>query len=432
MEEKVELVKRFVARATLILAGLVGGLLVAEIALRIIGFHYDPVDNFSRPIYQRDPELGWWHIPGATSDYVGEGQSHVTINSLGLRDRDHLLAKPGRCLRIAVLGDSIAEAVGLQREKNFCSVLERSLATCERRNERQVEVINFGVGGYGTAQELLMLRHHIWDYAPDIVVLAFFPGNDITDNSSALTKLAWPEAPARPYFNLNNGSLMLDESFRASPEFGVPLESRRLPSDPVQAIKRRSRVLQLFARIKGIWPSLWVWPLERRPLAEFTGGLRPPEAQAYEQAWLVTEALVTEIYQDVHRHGAEFLLVVDSDPLQVYPDRDVRQKLQSKAGIRNPFYVNQRLAALAQREGFPVFSLGEPFLKYAEEHHALLHGFSNFRLGVGHWNAEGHRLAGQMIAAKVCAMLDKQDNANKRPEQSSLPRGTARPMTRPH
>jgi hypothetical protein len=26
-------------------------------------------------------------------------------------------------------------------------------------------------------------------------------------------------------------------------------------------------------------------------------------------------------------------------------------------------------------------------------------------LGVGHWNADGHRLAGELIAQKICEML---------------------------
>ena len=418
-----EVAKRFVAYATLIIAGLLGGLAIAEAALRIAGFRYDPIDNFSHPIYRRDPNLGWWHIPDVSSKYVGEGQSQVTINHLGLRDREHLLAKPKGSIRVAVLGDSYAEAVGVPRERNFCSILERSLQTCETNRKHSVEVINFGVGGYGTAQELLMLREHVWEYGPDVVILAFFPGNDITDNSSVMTRLAWPQAPVRPYFQLNSGSLVPDESFRHSPEFRVPLETRKLPGDPVEAIKRHSRVLQLVARLKGMWPALWVWPLERRPLAEFTEALKPPETPAYAQAWLVTEALVTEIYRDVQRHRAQFLLVVISDPLQVYPDHEVRQKLQRKAGLKDPFYANKRLAVLAQREGFPVLSLGEPFLKCAEEHRVFLHGFSNFRLGVGHWNAEGHLLAGQMIAAKVCAMLDKHGDSSNRPDLLALPTG---------
>jgi hypothetical protein len=46
--------------------------------------------------------------------------------------------------------------------------------------------MNFGVDGYGTAQEFLTLTEDVWQFSPDIVVLAFFPGNDVRNNSAVL------------------------------------------------------------------------------------------------------------------------------------------------------------------------------------------------------------------------------------------------------
>jgi hypothetical protein len=42
---------------------------------------------------------------------------------------------------------------------------------------------------------------------------------------------------------------------------------------------------------------------------------------------------------------------------------------------------------------------------YADAHHAFLHGFPNTRLGTGHWNADGHQVAGELIARKVRDLL---------------------------
>ncbi len=70
-------------------------------------------------------------------------------------------------------------------------------------------MLNFGVSGFGTAQELLLLRDRVLAYHPDLVVLAFLTGNDIVDNSRALTS-----DPRRPYFVMNSGRLALDDSFR--------------------------------------------------------------------------------------------------------------------------------------------------------------------------------------------------------------------------
>jgi hypothetical protein len=41
--------------------------------------------------------------------------------------------------------------------------------------------------------------------------------------------------------------------------------------------------------------------------------------------------------------------------------------------------------------------------KYAEDENVFLHGFKNTELGTGHWNENGHQLAGKLIAGKICA-----------------------------
>ena len=56
------------------------------------------------------------------------------------------------------------------------------------------------MSNYGTAQELLTLRQCVWRYDPDLVLLAFFTGNDVWDNSRALKN-----DPEVPYFSLEDG-----------------------------------------------------------------------------------------------------------------------------------------------------------------------------------------------------------------------------------
>ena len=75
----------------------------------------------------------------------------------------------------------------------------------------KVEVINFGVTEYSTTQEFLTLRNHVWDYDPDVILLAFFSGNDISDNSKTLSNKKY-----RPFFIYKNNDFVLDNSFRQS------------------------------------------------------------------------------------------------------------------------------------------------------------------------------------------------------------------------
>jgi len=44
------------------------------------------------------------------------------------------------------------------------------------------------VSSYGTAQELLNYRYYGSKYSPDMVMLAFFAGNDVRNNSKALER----------------------------------------------------------------------------------------------------------------------------------------------------------------------------------------------------------------------------------------------------
>jgi GDSL-like Lipase/Acylhydrolase. len=121
--------------------------------------------------------------------------------------------KPPNTLRVAVLGDSFTEAIHVPVEQTFWSKLERKLGNCEAvKGRKNVEVINFGVQGYSTAQELMMLRKKVWDYSPDIVILAFFIGNDVINNSPKLEYDRY-----RPFFAYDaSGKLVPDMSFRQS------------------------------------------------------------------------------------------------------------------------------------------------------------------------------------------------------------------------
>src|SRR6266852_1417876 len=138
----------------LVLFGLLFGCLMSEIFLRIIGYSY-PI------FYTTDYYRGFALRPGIEGHYQREGESYVRINSDGLRDREHANVKPANIMRIAVLGDSFAEAMHVPMEQTFWSLIERKLEECHAYRGKHVEVMNFGVSGYGTAQELMTLRQKV-------------------------------------------------------------------------------------------------------------------------------------------------------------------------------------------------------------------------------------------------------------------------------
>src|SRR5213593_1040374 len=174
-------------RLGLILFGLVVGIVIAEAGLRLIGYSFPE-------FYVTDNSRGYALRAGLSGWYRKENEVFIQLNSDGLRDREHAKPKPPNTIRIAIVGDSYVEALQVPVEATFWSILEKRLNDCSA-NQKRIEVINFGVSGNGTAQELLTLREHIWGYSPDIVLLAFTTSNDIIDNSRVLKK-----AKDVPYF----------------------------------------------------------------------------------------------------------------------------------------------------------------------------------------------------------------------------------------
>ncbi|HYJ48044.1 MAG TPA: hypothetical protein VEV81_15645, partial [Pyrinomonadaceae bacterium] len=133
---------------------------------------------------------------------------------------------------------------------------------------------------------------------------------------------------------------------------------------------------------------------------------REPEEEVWKDAWRVTEGLILEMRNEVRSRGAKFLLVTLSNGIQVHPDPNARQAFMQRTGATDLFYPDLRLRSLCEREGIPVITLAPLLQEYAERNKVFLHGFGK-EVGNGHWNIEGHRVAGEMIADKLCEGMAK-------------------------
>ena len=108
---------------------------------------------------------------------------------------------------------------------------------------------------------------------------------------------------------------------------------------------------------------------------------------------------------EVKGHGARFYVVTLSNGIQVYPEAAARAAFAARLGVRDLFYAERRISAVGEREGFPVLDLAPGLQTYADEHKVFLHGFAS-DLGNGHWNEEGHRVAGETLAQWLCQTLN--------------------------
>jgi hypothetical protein len=398
--EMVILMKRMLASLLLIISGLGVGLFIAELGLRLADISY--------PAFHRADNLtGIALIAGAEGWYRTEGEAYVRINNAGFRDQDHTKEKPANTLRIAVLGDSFVEALQVPLESTFWTVAGQELQGCSWLGKQRIEVLNFGVSGYGTAQELLTLRHNVWGYNPDIVMLAFTTGNDVSDNSRKLKQLKQlKQSKFIPYFVYQGDELILDNSFLESDSY-VYRRNRR----NIDELINYSRLLQFLRNVKRLSENNWQVKRPNFVTADqedlFEPGLlagiyREPPTPEWREAWRLTEDLIVLMRDEVVVKKAEFIVVTLSNGIQVHPDSTVRERFKDSLGVMDLFYPDMRIKSLGEREGFPVITLAPLMWAYTKKNQTFVHGFENTRMGIGHWNDMGHRLAGQLIAEEIC------------------------------
>jgi lysophospholipase L1-like esterase len=262
-------------KAVLFAGGTLAALLTAEIAVRLFGLA--PEVAFiqkGRFRLSRNPGIGYEPVPGL--DYGGEELSYFDYrgrsNNLGYRDYDHPLRKPPGAYRIVVLGDSIAAGLKvLEYERTFPAILEREL----RRRGLRVEVINFGVSGYNTQQEVETLKEKGLQFRPDLVLLAYCLNDTGRPGGGLLEVLLEQERHQRglnltrinPYLAMS--ALYRFVRYRALAPAGEKSRRADLTDDTVE---RSLQELSRLARQGGFGVLVAVFPyienLEGYPLGE--------------------------------------------------------------------------------------------------------------------------------------------------------------------
>lgn len=159
----------------LIILGTCVALLGAELLLRV----WTPRSLLEKRVRRADPVLH--HSLSPSSSFVSrslEWDVEVKTNSDGFRDHEF----PGpddSAYRIALIGDSFVEGVGVDIDSCFAKRLERELN--EEGRNRRVAVLNCGVVSYSPLIEYLQISTTILRYKPDLVIQCF-DMSDIRDD----------------------------------------------------------------------------------------------------------------------------------------------------------------------------------------------------------------------------------------------------------
>jgi lysophospholipase L1-like esterase len=153
-------------------------LLALEIGLRLYGYNPLRSSQSGRELTVRasaHPELKYELTPGVSGRFGDTDR----INSHGFRGPEPSSIPSGQ--RVIVLGDSITFGDSMPWEDTFSGQLQQRLHS----GKRDVEVLNFGVGGYDILQEVSLLEIRGLKYHPDLVVVAYC----LNDISIATTSL---------------------------------------------------------------------------------------------------------------------------------------------------------------------------------------------------------------------------------------------------
>ena len=273
--------RALLANLALSAASIAFTLLICEVALRLLGFLPMYVSPERDRFWQYDPLLGWAHRPGQSGVFeTGQFRTFVRINQSGLRDREHTLERPDERQRLLVLGDSFAWGYGVEEAERFSQQLEAAL---------DIEVINAGVSGYSTDQELLWYQQAGVHYEVDLVLLVL-TGNDLGDNERDLVHAIY----YKPRFVFDSGRLALT---------GTPVPQTSARGRAVYFTAQRSSLanflVQRYFDLSGMY---WRW---RQPTASAPAG----EPGAAEAPFGLTQALLAELKRGVEAEGAEFMIV---------------------------------------------------------------------------------------------------------------------------
>jgi lysophospholipase L1-like esterase len=166
------------ARAGFILGGvsLLLSLGALELAIRLIDplgiSYYERIGDYTRDKLA-DKQLISRHKPSWETRY---GDVLVSYNEQGLRDRP-ILPKGENEYRVLALGDSVTFGWGVDQDKTFSARLESLL---QGRLHRPVRVINSGVAGYNSVQEVTYFKQEGLALQPDLVLLTYVQ-NDIEE-----------------------------------------------------------------------------------------------------------------------------------------------------------------------------------------------------------------------------------------------------------
>lgn len=161
--------RRWLARLIVVFFALAVGFGICEIIARML-FGAPLAEQLPLATLQANKTRGWEMAPN-TVHYCYHHR--VEVNNLGLRGRNVPAKVPGD-FRVLALGDSMIYGQGVATEETIPAYMEEILRASDPKKYGQCHVINAGLRGYSTNQELALLKELGPAISPDVLVLFWF------------------------------------------------------------------------------------------------------------------------------------------------------------------------------------------------------------------------------------------------------------------
>lgn len=330
-----------------------------------------------------DPVVGWVNVPNGEVRVEDDEPHVVRFNAAGLRGPDVAEPKPGGARRIVLLGDGFTEGYAVTEEKTVRAVLERAL----QGTSCAAEVVNAGVAGYSTDQELLFFRARARQFQPDLVVLLLY-SDDLAHNLRGRR--------GKPYVDLEDALGVREPA---------AVERERLRVDEVRYVERsrwhRSAALRLFSNAllsagPGIRRRALAWGLAERSRPPFE--IWPYAATAEtRQMWAHERALLSAVQSDSAAAGSAFAVLYVPARWEIEDEAwtELLERYQMSPAFWERDRVARRLDRIGQELGIPVI-----------DPRALLRSGAAtsgpaYSPRSGLWTAAGHDAAARALAAFI-------------------------------
>jgi lysophospholipase L1-like esterase len=403
-------VKNFLTNFILFISSVIIALILGECLLRsYYWFQHYQIKSLQPMggLYEYDAVLGWkkkQNYHGRLFD--SEFTCNYITNSRGIRGPEYSYKKNKNTFRILILGDSYSDGYTVEFNDLFSEVLSKKLN--QPKNNFQYEIINAGVAGYSTDQEMLFFETEGYKYEPDITILMYYE-NDHHQNMMPFAN------EKKPYAVLENDSLFIKgvpvpEIKSNMKEWGYD-EEIKLHSNPSLFLKMKVWMLfhfelyKLFAQTMRNNKYLYEMAIK---LGIMTDRIKDNDVRKMEipyfntnvnpfvdYAWRLQEKILQRLKTDVNKYG-DFLIFYIPQRMEIYEDEWLNFKEEYELdSTYNVHHILFCLKNICDKNSIVFIDTVNHFRTQADRL-----SVSNERLYFKndvHWNENGHRMAAEAL-----------------------------------